>query len=188
MNSMPIRFATLLSLGLAAFVLGGCSSTPDRVSSGKISARTFSFVAINPQTARFAEAREPIHALIKNAIANNLGRKGVNQVASGGDVTVAYLLIVGNNASTVAVNDYFGYGRDTTALVDKAQKGYDSSKNPNYFEAGTLLIDIVSPSSGQVLWRGHVTQPVLRDATDTVRSQRIQEAVDKVLASLRIGP
>ena len=45
--------------------------------------------------------------------------------------------------STVAVEDYFGYGRDAAALQDKAQDAYSANKNPNYFEAGTLLIDLV---------------------------------------------
>ena len=52
-------------------------------------------------------------------------------MASGGDVKVAYLVILGNNASTESMNTYFGYSRDAGALLDKAQDAYTSSKNPN---------------------------------------------------------
>ena len=44
---------------------------------------------------------------------------------------MAYLVILGNNASTESINTYFGYGRDAEALHDKAQDAYTSSKNPN---------------------------------------------------------
>jgi PBP1b-binding outer membrane lipoprotein LpoB len=182
-----MKFMRFFLIGLASTFIAGCSSTPSKVTTGAIRARSFSFVNINPNTANFAEKREPFHAMIQKAIVTDLSRKGVSHVASGGDVTVAYLLVVGNNASTLAVNDYFGYGRDATALADKAQKAYDSSKNPGYFEAGTLLIDIISPQSGQLLWRGHATKPVLREATDDVRAQRIQEAVSQILGGLQIG-
>ena len=64
---------------------------------------------------------------------------------------VAYLVIVGNNASTEAISTYFGYNRDAAALHDKAQDAYASSKNPNYFEAGTLLIDLIDAKTYKLL-------------------------------------
>jgi hypothetical protein len=117
----------------------------------------------------------------------NLADKGLTKVASGGDVIVAYLVIVGNNASPEAVNDYFGYGRDAAALEDKAQDAYSSSKNPNYFEAGTLLVDIVDAKTYKVLKRAYVVRPLLSNPTAEVRAERIQEAVDAVLKDLRIA-
>ena len=43
-------------------------------------------------------------------------------VDRGGDVTVAYLIIVGNNATTTSLNEYFGYTADADALTDKVHK------------------------------------------------------------------
>ena len=108
-------------------------------------------------------------------------------MASGGDVTVAYLIIVGNNASTVAIHDYFGYGRDYSELQDKAQNAYDSSKNPNYFEAGTLLVDIIDGKTYKLLKRSYVTRPVLKNPTVQARAENIQAAVDEVLSGVRIA-
>jgi DNA polymerase III epsilon subunit-like protein len=108
-------------------------------------------------------------------------------VASGGDVIVAYLAIIGNNASTEAISTYFGYDRDTAALHDKAQDAYAGSKNPNYFEAGTLLIDIIDAKTNKLLKRSYVTRPLLRNPTAEVQAFRFQEAVDEALWGVRIA-
>ena len=107
--------------------------------------------------------------------------------AAGGDVTVAYLVIVGNNASTEVIDTYFGYGRDASGLQEKAQAAYTGSKNPNYFEAGTLLVDIIDAKTYKLLKRSYVVRPLLSNPSAEVRAERIQEAVDAVLKDLRIA-
>jgi Domain of unknown function (DUF4136) len=186
MKSPWIKVASLL-LGLATF-FAGCS-TPTRVDTGPIKATTFSFVARAPQTTpTFADNDESLHAMIQNAISRNLESKGLKHVPSGGDVIVAYLVIVGNNVSTMAINEYFGYGRDAYALQDKAHEAYSSGRNPDYFEAGTLLIDIMDAKTYQLLKRSFVVRPLLRNAAPDVRAARVQKAVDAVLQNLRVAP
>lgn len=183
-----MKYSSFLTLSLAALVIAGCRSTPTQVDTGPIKAATFSFVGGGSKAApSFADDREQVHALIQQCITRNLASKGLQKVASGGDVTVAYLVIIGNNASTMAINDYFGYGRDTAALHDKAQAAYNKSKNPNYFEAGTLLVDVIDSRTFKLLKRAHVTRPVLHNVPADVRTTHIQEAVDAVLADLRIA-
>jgi hypothetical protein len=178
---------TSLLIALLAACLAGCSSTPTRVDKGTIHASTFSFVAAPKSVSGFADPREPIHQMIKSSIASNLAAKGLRQVPSGGDLTVAYLVIVGNNASTEAINTYFGYGRDVTALHEKAQAAYAGSKNPNYFQAGTLLVDILDTQTYKLLQRQYVTKPVLQNPTAELRAAHIQEAVNEVLNNVRIA-
>jgi hypothetical protein len=177
----------LLAAGLIA--LAGCSlmsSTPTHVDKGPIKAVTFSFINGGvPQSANFADGRTAVHRMIQDAITRNLAANGVAKVASGGDVTVAYLVIIGNNASTEDINTYFGYGRDAAALEDKAQEAYTDSKNPNHFEAGTLLIDIIDSKTYKLLMRNYVVRPILGGATAEVRAGRIEEAVNTVLANVR---
>ena len=183
-----MKHSLFLTLNLAALLAAGCSSTPTKVDSGPIRAATFSFIARGPQSApAFADKREQIHAIIQDSISRNLASKGLSKVVSGGDVTVAYLVIVGNNASTEAIYTYFGYGRDFAALHDKAQDAYAGSKNPNYFEAGTLLVDIIDSKTFKLLKRSYVVRPLLRDPSAEVRAEHIQEAVDAVLRDVRIA-
>jgi hypothetical protein len=170
-------------------ILVGCSSTPTQVDTGVIHARTFSFVQPGPKPwPVFADKDQAIHDAIQKAITRTLGAKGLAPVARGGDVTVGYLLIVGNNAGTMAIDDYFGHSGDVAGLQDKAHNAYTSSKNPNYFEAGTLVIDIADSRSFKLLKRGFVTRPVLRDASAETRATRVQEAVDAIVRDLRFVP
>jgi hypothetical protein len=178
----------LLLLAAGVIALAGCSSTPTKVSSGPIRAQTFSFV--NPGSKPvpdFADNRQAVHAMIHDAITKNLAAKGIKQVDSGGDLTVGYLLIVGNNGATAAINDYFGYGSDAEALHEKVQDAYTSSKNPNYFEAGTLVIDLSDTKTYKLLKRGYATRPILKDLPPDARAARIQEVVDEILRDVRVG-
>jgi hypothetical protein len=183
-----MKYSFFVTVNLAALLVAGCSSTPTRVDKGPIRAASFSFIARGPRTEpAFADNREQIHGMIKESISRNLASKGLKKVASGGDVIVAYLVIVGNNASTEAIDTYFGYGRDASALEDKAQAAYTSNKNPNYFEAGTLLIDFIDAKTYKLLKRSYVSRPLLRNPSAEVRAERIQEAVDEALRDVRIA-
>ena len=86
------------------------------------------------------------------------------------------------------MNDYFGYGRDSDALLDKAhQKGAIDSKNPNPFLAGTLVIDVIDAKTYKLLYRNYVARQVLRNIPETERDERIQSAVDQALAGLKVA-
>ena len=173
----------LLAVAIAAFT--GCSSTPTKVNE-TVHARTFSFVNSSNPAPKFADNREAVHQMIHEAIAKNLNARGLQKTDTGGDVTVAYLVIVGDNASTELIDNYFGYGRDAGAIHDKAHEAYTNNKSPNYFHAGTLLIDIIDSKTYKLLKRGYVTRGVLQNLPADARAARIQEAVDAILADARI--
>jgi hypothetical protein len=188
MTEVHMKLTLLAALAAAVLIFAGCS-TPTHVDRGPIKASSFSFLRPGrlPEAA-FAENRQQVHALVQEAIANNLTAKGLKQVAEGGDITVAYLIVVGNNASTSAINDYFGYSPDAMALVDKAHKAYTDSDQRNYFEAGTLLIDIIDSGTHKVLARNYVTRQILQNPTAEAQKARLQEAVDEALQGVRIKP
>lgn len=187
---MILRVKNTISLAVVLLAVGlaRCTSTPTRVDRGPIAARTFSFVKTGQAAMpAYADPRTELHAMIQGAIAANLDYRGLSQVASGGDVTVAYLVIVGNNATTTSLNDYFGYNRDDAGLVKKAHQAMAiDNQNPNLFEAGTLVIDLIDGKSFELLKRNYAVRPILRDATAELRQERIGEAVEEALRDLRI--
>jgi hypothetical protein len=180
--------STYLTVMLAALLVAGCS-TPTKVDKGPIHASTFNFINGGSRVAPgFVDNREQVHATIQDAITQNLASKGLSRVPSGGDLTVAYLIVVGNNGSTEAISTYFGYGReDAEELHEKAQSAYTGSNNPNYFEAGTLLIDIIDSKTNKLLKRSYVTRPLLRDRTADVRVEQIREAVNTALQDVQLS-
>jgi hypothetical protein len=182
----PIVFPLLAA---SLLVLSGCSSTPTQVDRGVIHARTFSFVTPGAKASpAYADNRQAVHTVIQDCIAKSLESRGVSKVANGGDVTIGYLVIVGNNASVASISDYFGYGEDASALQEKAHSAYTSSKNPNYFEAGTLVIDIVDSKTFKLLKRGYATRPMFRNLPADERAARIQGVVDEIFRDLRLAP
>src|SRR5262245_50676532 len=183
-----MKLSSFPLLAAGALTLAGCSSTPTKVDSGPIHARTFSFVdrGGKPLPA-YSDNRQAVHKIIQQAITVNLASQGVAKIEKGGDVTVGYLIIVGNNATTQSISDYFGYGEDASALEDKAHSAYNASKNPNYFEAGTLVIDIIDSKTFKLLKRGYATRPLLRNLPDDAKAARIQEVVDEIFRDLRIS-
>lgn len=180
---------TRLLLTLTTVVtLAGCSSTPTHVDEGPIRAQTFSFIDPGQRpTPSFADSRAAAHTMIQEAITGNLSSRGLKRVPSGGEVTVAYLIITGNNVSTTAIEDHFGYGRDAATLQKKAHEAYTGSKNPNAFEAGTLVVDVIDSRTFKVLWRGHITRPLLGNLPAEQRPERVQEYVDTLLGELRLA-
>ena len=186
-NSMKINL--LLLLALVAFAPAASAGAPAKVNKGVIHARTFNFVTTSSKpTPAFVDNSAAVHAMIQKAITRNLAARGVTRVSAGGDVTVPYLVITGNNSSTTAIAEYFGYGDDYADLHERAQKAYTRTKNPNHFEAGTLLIDIVDGRNFKLMKRGHATRPSLRNLSAAAKAARIQEVVDEILRDARIEP
>ncbi|MEI6425318.1 MAG: DUF4136 domain-containing protein, partial [Lentisphaerota bacterium] len=178
-----------LILAASVMVLAGCSSTPTRVDQGPIQARTFNF--IDPGTKAvpsYAENAPQIHAKIQEAITKNLAAKGDAKVANGGDLTVGYLVIISEGATTSAVNDYFGYSEAAADLQDKAHDAFVvGNKNRTPYPEGTLVIDLVEAKTWKLVKRNFVCRPIMRQLPMEERVARLQEAVDEALRSLRVA-
>ncbi len=191
-NRVPSRSRHWPLLGCVALagVLLGCSSVKIHVDKGRVHARTFSFLdTAARQTPTFAEDSKQAHAMVQQAIVHNLAAKGVTYIATGGDITVAYLIIVGNNATTTSLNEYFGYTDDSAALVQEVHKQQTGDQERRaYFEGGTLVIDVLDPKTSKLLQRRSVQAQVLRNLPAETRAARVQGIVDQALADLPVSP
>jgi hypothetical protein len=184
-----MKLNSFFALAVAALALAGCSSTPTKVDSGTIHGRTFNFVNRGDQPAPdYADNRQAIHEMIQNAITKNLSVRGVTRVASRGDLTVCYLIIIGNTATTEAINDYFGYREGANELHEIAHDAYTGGKSPNYFEAGTLVIDIIDNKNNKLVKRNYGTETIIRNLAAEERAERIQEVVDRILQGTTFEP
>jgi len=183
------RFLTCPAAVLLALAITGCSSVKSQVDKGAINARTFSFLNTGPRPApSYADKSPQAHAIVQQAIISSLAKKGVSQVASGGDVTVGYLVIVGNNVTTTSLDSYFGYTDDANALVEKAHKEQTRSKDSRaYFEEGTLVIDFIQPQTSKLLQRRTIQAEVMRNLSTEQRAARVQALVDKELSTVAVA-
>ena len=174
---------------LLAGVLVACSSVKSHVDKGPVKARTFSFLNTgSKQLPGYAEERKQAHEMVQQALIKNLAARGVSYTASGGDITVAYLIVVGNNSTTTSLNSYFGYSPDSEAFVNKVheeQTGSNSARG--YFEAGTLVIDVVEPATSKLLQRRSIQAQVLRNLPLETRTARVQAIVDQALKDVPLS-
>lgn len=191
MKSSVFHTLQLSALALATvLVVAGCSSTPPlQVDAGPIRAGTFNFVN-NKASALAAreERRQAVHGMIQEAITENLTARGFQRVTGRGDVSVAYLVVVGNGAATAVFDDYFGLDREGGAIgaeVHARQSGL--AGDPNYSEAGTLVIDLIDSGTFKLLKRTTVVRPVLRNTPAEIRKEHIQQAVTEALQSLQVS-
>src|SRR4051812_34856260 len=121
MRTLPLLLVSLL-------VTANCFAVSTKVNRGPIHARTFNFVSrMSKADPNVADNRETVHKMVQSAITKSLAARGVARVSSAGDVTVTYLIIKGDNISTGAIRDYFGYSDDMGDLHDKAHKAYTNS-------------------------------------------------------------
>jgi hypothetical protein len=187
-HSLTTTGGALTMLLAATLALTGCSSVKTTENNAPVRARTFSFLNMGPRPeVKYAESRQQAHVAIQEAIIKNLAAKGVTHVTAGGNITVAYIVIVGNNVSTTSLTGYFGYGSDAEALLEKVHKEQTQAQaERGYFEAGTLVIDLLDPATSKVLQRRSISAPVLRDLPMESRVARVQSVVDQALADLRI--
>jgi hypothetical protein len=181
--------ATCFGLLLLIGTLTACSSVKTHVDKGAIKASTFSFLNTgNRSSPGVADQRQKAHAMVQAAITSNLAAKGITYTPSGGNVTVAYLIVVGNNGITTPLDSYFGNPDETDAIVNKVSKENGSSSQRNYFEAGILVIDFIEPATSKLIQRRSIQAEVLRNLPQETRSERLQGLVDQALKDVPIGP
>ena len=183
-----VRSVTVVALIVLAF--SACSSVKTHVDKGHVSARTFSFLNTGSRpTPDYAEASQQAHALIQQALVHNFANRGISHLDSGGDITVAYLVIAGNNATTTSLNEYFGYTDEAAAMVEQVHKEQTSNQNNRaYFEAGSLVIDVIDPKTSKLLQRRSIHGQILRNLPLEKRTERVQAIVDQALVNLPVSP
>lgn len=172
----------LLAASLALFT-AACSTgvdLPKGSSSGYSSAR----LVKTGKTPEYADDNAAANRMIQQALADEFRSHGLQVGSPDSDLVVAYLILVQDNFSTLALDDYFGYGRDLEAIVDKAQdKGVVTNPRPDQFESGTIVIDVMDAKTNKLVYRNYASRDLTPNASSAVRQQRIREAVAQALDS-----
>jgi hypothetical protein len=182
------RFLVLL---LAA-ALGGCSTLevqtdydPTADFSGF---KTWAWVP-----GRQAETGDPrldnaiLDGRIRRAVEIQLAEQGFQKAsASEPDFLVGYLAAIEGKLDVQTVDRYYGYGPGPARSYrypPRWRSGgvYGSETYVYEYEEGTLILDVVSPRTRQLVWRGSATAEVNQTADQERRDERLREAVRKML-------
>lgn len=134
------------------------------------------------RTPDFADDNATANRQIQQALADEFRSHGLQVGAPDSDLVVGYLILVQDNFSTTALDDYFGYGRDLEEIVSAAQiQGVLNNPRPDEFQSGTIVIDVMDAKTSKLVYRNHATRDLAPNASAGVRQQRIREAVAQAL-------
>ena len=193
MNTHHKKVFNFLSLLICSiFLLSACSDN-------KLSVRTeYKHVAFDSfKTYRWYEksgfdkkgmATEITYDYIKQAIDKELKAKQLSQVTEGAvdfyvnmTVTAEMRVDIKNTQVYSGVGGGYNFNRDTgfqSTLSTEQQTDYI------YYRDGTLLVDIIDPSSDKLIWRGVANKRLPKDKqlSQKKREKLIDQAVSAVLA------
>jgi hypothetical protein len=122
---------------------------------------------------------------IRKAIANQLALQGYQQTSSNPDFLVGWHASVEDKMDVQYVNNYYGYGHGFYGpCMGWSYWGGPSYANTYayYYEEGTLILDVITPKTNQLIWRGTAKKSVDGTASPEQKQKTIEEAVKKILA------
>ena len=175
-------FRSFVLIGLIALA-AGCTTI--KVASDFDPQANFS--ALHTYQFHLAPADDPADPRVQNsllderiraAVDTELSTKGFQKLRSGSpDFLVSFHVGVESKLDVTTLNrsyPYYGgyYG---------AWGGYSETMVREY-EQGTLMIDVIDPASGSLIWRGSAQSEVKDLKTPEARTKRINVVVERVLA------
>ncbi len=177
---MKFRLFPLVCLLPLAF-LSACQTVeqPKGSSHGYKSARL-----VRPKSVpTFANPDDRANHAIQSALASTFRSNGFTVDPANADLTVAYLIVLQNNATTQLIDDYFGFGRSSMQIAEIAHdRGVIRNNRADYYQAGTLVIDIIDNKTGKLVYRDYATRDVTGDLSDAQLQARANSAVQEALA------
>ena len=123
-----------------------------------------------------------VAARVRKAVDAAFAEKGIRLVSEMPAFMVAYNVALEKKIRVDTVHRGYGHGRYGW------HGGYVS--NDTYvreYEVGTVLLDILEPKTRNLLWRGSASARVTESATPEQREQRINAAVERMLAKFPPG-
>lgn len=177
---MKIRPLPFLLAAIVA-LLPACQTVeqPKSTAHGYKSARL-----VRPTTkATFASRDDRANHAIQSALASTFRANGIAVDPNNADLTVGYLVVVQDNATTQLIDDYFGFGRSSMQIAEIAhERGVIRNNRADYYQAGTVVIDIIDNKTGKLVYRDYATRDVTGELSDAQLQARANSAVQQALA------
>ena len=174
------RISRFALLSLLAIFVAGCSTVPMPKGSikGYSSAR---FIAPNAPlgddgSPGFVEANR----MIKEAVAAQMEKNGLQVVEGNADLIIAHLIILQDNASTSYSNQYYGL-QDFFDIVDLAHKEGMKQSYPEHVEKRALVIDLIDAKTYKLVYRNYALSGTLANLSEQDRKTYIDSMVGQAL-------
>ena len=123
-----------------------------------------------------------VHGMVQKSIARQFTSMGMTYGSGNAELVVAYLVIYQEPGMTANYDQYFGYGRDSGVIADRAHtRGVVDSKRPDYFRQAGIVIDVIDSRTNKLVYRNFAKGDVIKGASASTRAARIDAAVAQAL-------
>lgn len=174
------RISRFALLSLLAIFVAGCSTVPMPKGSSK-GYSTVRFIAPNKplgddDSPRFVESNR----MIKEAVAAQMEKNGLQIVEGDADLIVAHLIILKDNASTSYCNQYYGL-QDFFSVVALAHEEGMKKHYPEHVQKRALVIDLIDARTYKLVYRNYALSGTLANLSEQDRQAYINNAVAEAL-------
>lgn len=174
-------FRILLAAACLGFV--SCSTNvdmPKGTSKGYGSARLIQRDPASPAITNATEKQ--VHGMIQKSISKQFASRGMAYGKGNADLVVAYLVIYQEPGMTADYRDWFGYGRNADDIAVLAHNRGALGSRPEYFRQAGIVTDVIDSRTNKLVYRNFAKGDVIKGASDSTRSARIDAAVVQALA------
>ena len=166
---------------LTTLLLTACGNRVD-MPSGSSKGYTSARLVQTDKKPDFADVDASTNRMIQKALADTFRANGLQVKTTDADLVVGYLLLIQDNASTLLIDDYFGYGRDAEHIADVAHiRGVVENTRPDHFERGAIVVDVMDAKTNKLVYRNFAKRDIHRGLSDSVRKQRIEQAISEAM-------
>jgi len=139
--------------------------------------RTFAFYELKEKSGYISELNKD---RIINAVKSEFEKKGLTETRSNPDLYINVVTMLKERKDVSRTTDYYGYGGFYRPYMWGGMPMFSTSQyNVDYYQEGTLFIDLIDASTNKLIWQGigngRVDQPVKNP------DKKIPEAVAKIV-------
>ena len=122
---------------------------------------------------------------VEAALDRAMQERGFEKVTSGADLALGYQLSTDQRTSYTTMST--GWGGYRWGGWYGGMGVSSSTTTQNNYEVGTLLVGLFEVSTEELVWTGSASATVKENQTPQGRTQRINDAVDKMMAGFPPG-
>ncbi len=119
---------------------------------------------------------------VKGSVDIDLRHKGYEKVeGKNADFMIGYHVTKDEETNVAAINGFYGYAPSYDVWGRSIGDPGFSNTYVDRFVRGTLILDIVDPTSGKLIWRGYATAVIDPDSSLEDKTEIIQDATGQIL-------
>ena len=181
-----MRTLKTLFLSAALLALAACSSTPN-INTDYDQQHDFGTIKSYHIVSKKRPVSDLLVARITNALDSSMAARGIKETdAKSADILIDFMVVTKDKTRVTSYNTGYGY---RGGFGHPYGYGYAGGSNVDVrqYTEGSLLIDLVDPSSQKTVWRGTGTATV-KERTPEEKTEMANMYTEAIVQEMPLGP